>query len=161
MAASHAWQGAAPQTAGGGPTQAPACSLAAQGRLASIERQRREELLSNLSVGDVVSGRVSSLAGFGAFVDIGGANGLVHISEISHEMVNDPKEVLQIGQEVRVRVIKLDPDKERIGLSIKQLQPSPWDDIYSRLFAGQVVSATIVNVAPFGAFAASSRGWLV
>ncbi len=121
-------------------------------------RQRREELLSNLSVGDVVSGRVSSLAGFGAFVDIGGADGLVHISEISHEMVNDPKEVLQIGQEVRVRVIKLDPDKERIGLSIKQLQPSPWDDIYSRLFAGQVVSATIVNVAPFGAFARIEQG---
>jgi len=73
-------------------------------------------------------------------------------------MVNDPREALQIGQEVRVRVIKLDPDKERIGLSIKQLQPSPWDDIYSRLVAGQVVSATIVNVAPFGAFARIEQG---
>lgn len=121
-------------------------------------RQRREELLENLAVGDVVSGKVSSLAGFGAFVDIGGADGLVHISEISHEMVNDPKEVLKIGQEVRVRVIKLDPERERIGLSIKQLQPSPWDEIYTRLFAGQVVPATIVNVAPFGAFARIEAG---
>ncbi|MCB0253682.1 MAG: S1 RNA-binding domain-containing protein, partial [Anaerolineae bacterium] len=121
-------------------------------------RKRREELLANLSVGDVVSGKISSLAGFGAFVDIGGADGLVHISEISHEMVNDPKDALQVGEEVRVRVIKLDRERERIGLSIKQLLPSPWDDIYSRLFAGQVVSATIVNVAPFGAFARIEQG---
>lgn len=120
--------------------------------------QRRDELLANLAVGDVVSGKVSSLAGFGAFVDIGGADGLVHISEISHEVVNDPKEVLKIGQEVRVRVIKLDPERERIGLSIKQLQPSPWDEIYTRIFAGQIVSATIVNVAPFGAFARIETG---
>ena len=115
--------------------------------------QRRDDLLQTLSVGDVVSGKVTSLAGFGAFVDIGGADGLVHISEISHEAVSDPRKVLHIGQEVRVRVIKLDPERERIGLSIKQLQPSPWDDINSRLFAGQIVSATVVSVAPFGAFA--------
>lgn len=121
-------------------------------------RQRREDLMQNLSVGAVVSGKVSSLAAFGAFVDIGGADGLVHISEISHEMVNDPREALHIGQEVRVRVIKLDPERERIGLSIKQLQPSPWDDIYSRLTAGQIVTATVVNVAPFGAFVRIEAG---
>ena len=121
-------------------------------------QQRREELLETLNVGDIVSGKVSALTNFGAFIDIGGADGLLHVSQITDDHIADPSEVLEMGQEVRVKVLKLDRQRQRIGLGMKQLQPSPWDDIYSHLFAGQVIPVTIINIADFGAFARIGPG---
>jgi small subunit ribosomal protein S1 len=124
----------------------------------AYRQQRKAELLETLSIGDTVTGKVTSLKGFGAFVDIGGADGLVHVSEISHDRIEHPGEKLKIGQEVETRVVRLDPERKRIGLSVKVLAPSPWDNIHERYYPGQVVPATISNVVHFGAFAALEPG---
>ncbi len=86
----------------------------------------KDRLLDELEEGDVRTGRVTSLADFGAFVNIDGADGLVHLSEISWERIQHPNEVLKVGQEVKVKVISVDRDRKRIGLSIRQLQQDPW-----------------------------------
>jgi small subunit ribosomal protein S1 len=128
-----------------------------KGELA-YRRKRKKELLETLSVGDVVSGKVTSLKNFGAFVDIGGTDGLVHVSEIARERVKHPADRLKVGQELQVKVISLDTERNRIGLSIKRLLPDAWADIYERYYAGQVVEATITNVVDFGAFARLEAG---
>jgi small subunit ribosomal protein S1 len=89
-------------------------------------RQQKEQLLNELQKGDVRRGQVSSLCNFGAFIDLGGADGLVHLSELSWGRVSHPKEVLQVGDEVDVYILNVDREKRRIGLSIKRLQPEPW-----------------------------------
>jgi small subunit ribosomal protein S1 len=129
-------------------------------RLAVRERRRRrkEELLQTLAVGDVRTGRVAALYDFGAFVDIGGADGLVHRSEICHERIRHPRESLELGQEVEIRVVRLDHERQRIGLSIKQLQPDPWNGVTARYAVGQLVEATISNIVDFGAFAELEPG---
>ena len=113
----------------------------------------KERVLSQLQVGDVRTGRVTSLTKFGAFVNIDGADGLVHLSEISWEHIDKPEDVLQVGQEVQVKVISLDPERKRIGLSIRQLQEDPWKTKASSLRVGQLVRATITRLEKFGAFA--------
>ncbi|HUW10848.1 MAG TPA: S1 RNA-binding domain-containing protein, partial [Anaerolineae bacterium] len=119
---------------------------------------RREELLEQLAVGDVRTGKVTGLRDFGAFVDIGGADGLVHVSEISQQRTRHPREQLEIGQEVEVYILRLDRKRQRIGLSIKRLLPDPWKSIQSRYYPGQLVEATITNVVEFGAFAELEPG---
>ncbi len=113
----------------------------------------KDRLLDELREGAVKTGRVTSLADFGAFVNIDGADGLVHLSEISWERIEHPGEVLKVGQEVKVKVIAVDQERKRIGLSIRQLQPDPWVVKVSNLKEGQLVEGTITHLTKFGAFA--------
>lgn len=113
----------------------------------------KDRLLEELHEGDIRKGRVTSLADFGAFVNIDGADGLVHLSEVSWERIKHPKEVLHIGQEVDVKVISIDREKKRIGLSIRQLQEDPWVGKVAHLKEGMLVEGTITHIASFGAFA--------
>ncbi len=113
----------------------------------------KERLLDELSEGDVRTGRVTSLADFGAFVNIDGADGLVHLSEISWERIEHPREVLSVGQEVQVKVIGVDQERKRIGLSIRQLQEDPWVKNVENLKEGQLIEGTITHLTKFGAFA--------
>jgi small subunit ribosomal protein S1 len=115
-------------------------------------KAQKQRLLTELQPGDELSGHVNQLTNFGAFIDLGGADGLAHISELSWQRVNHPREVLSPGQEVKVKVVEIDRDRERIGLSIRQLQENPWDTIDQRYSLGQLVSGPVTNVTPFGAF---------
>jgi len=128
---------------------------------AAMQRWRqsqKERLLNELKPGDVVTGRVNQLTPFGAFIDLGGADGLAHISELSWQRVNHPREVLQPGQEVQVYVLEVDKERERIGLSMRRLQPDPWATIDQRYNLGQIVEGTVTNVAPFGVFVRVEEG---
>jgi small subunit ribosomal protein S1 len=113
----------------------------------------KDRLLDELQEGTIKTGRVTSLADFGAFVNVDGADGLVHLSEISWERIEHPSEVLKVGQEVRVKVIAVDQERKRIGLSIRQLLPDPWVVKVSNLKEGQLVEGTITHLTKFGAFA--------
>lgn len=113
----------------------------------------KERLISELAVGEIRSGHVISLADFGAFVDIGGADGLVHISEISWKRVGNPREVLKVGDEVQVKVLGVDPERNRISLSIRELETNPWDTIFDNYSEGQLVEGTVTKLTKFGAFA--------
>jgi small subunit ribosomal protein S1 len=117
------------------------------------KKLQKEKLLAELTEGEVREGRVISLADFGAFVDLGGADGLIHLSELSWKRVNHPREVLNIGNEVTVYVLNVDRERRRIGLSLKRLQPDPWslvDEVYT---VDQLVEGVITKLAKFGAFA--------
>ncbi|MEZ4735935.1 MAG: S1 RNA-binding domain-containing protein [Caldilineaceae bacterium] len=120
--------------------------------------QRREELFSTLKVGDILEGEVRNLRPFGAFVDIGGADGLLHVSEIGWTPINHPREALNVGDKIQVQVIRLDPKEQRIALSRKRALPNPWDSIEQRYHAGDVVQAIITRVVDFGAFAQLEPG---
>jgi small subunit ribosomal protein S1 len=124
-------------------------------RAASREQRekRKASLIDDLMVGQVLEGRVVSLEDFGAFVDIGGAEGLVHLTEISWKHVNHPREALTIGQPVRVEVISVDRERKRIGLSIKRQAADPWDEVATTYGTGQLVQATVTKLTKFGAFA--------
>jgi small subunit ribosomal protein S1 len=113
----------------------------------------KDRLLEELSEGDVRTGRVTSLADFGAFVNIEGADGLVHLSEISWDRIQHPNEVLKVGQEVKVKVISVDQERKRIGLSIRRLQKDPWIDRVEKLKEGMLIEGTITHLTKFGAFA--------
>jgi small subunit ribosomal protein S1 len=115
-------------------------------------KAQKNRLLTELQPGDVISGRVNQLTNFGAFIDLGGADGLAHISELSWQRVNHPREVLSPGQEVKVVVVEIDRERERIGLSLRRLQDNPWETIDQRYSLGQLVSGPVTNVTPFGAF---------
>src|SRR5438874_2247463 len=121
-------------------------------------QRRREELLDELKPGEVRRGVVSNLANFGAFVDLGGADGLVHISQLAWSRVNHPSEVLHIGQEVEVQVLSVDKDKKKIALSIKRAEVDPWTTVEQRYTPGQLVTGVITKIAPFGAFARIEDG---
>lgn len=116
-------------------------------------RTQKERLLDELQEGEVHKGRVSSLCDFGAFIDLGGADGLVHLSELSWGRVKHPSEVLKVGDEVDVYVLNVDRDRKRIGLSLKRLQPEPWSMVEEMYSVGQLVQGTITKLASFGAFA--------
>jgi small subunit ribosomal protein S1 len=124
-------------------------------RAASTETREslKERVIDELKEGEVRNGRVTSLAEFGAFVNINGADGLVHLSEISWDRINHPTEVLKVGQEVKVKVISIDREKKRIGLSIRQLQDDPWTQRTTKYQVGQLVEASITRLTKFGAFA--------
>ncbi|MEA3459180.1 MAG: S1 RNA-binding domain-containing protein [Chloroflexota bacterium] len=116
-------------------------------------REERERLLAELQEGDIRHGVVDSLCDFGAFVDIGGIDGLIHISELSWGHVSHPGEVLQMGDEVDVYVLSVDRAQGRIGLSLKRLQPEPWGQVEDKYSIGQLVKGIITNLTKFGAFA--------
>ena len=113
----------------------------------------KERVIDELEEGEIRTGRVTSLADFGAFVNINGADGLVHLSELSWEHINHPSEVLEVGQEIKVKVISIDEDRKRIGLSIRRLQDDPWEDQIAALTEGQLVEGKITRLTNFGAFA--------
>jgi len=113
----------------------------------------KERVIEGLEEGQVYTGRVTSVAEFGAFVNVNGADGLVHLSELSWERVTHPSEVLSVGQEVKVKVISVDKDKKRIGLSIRALQGDPWHQKAEHFKVGQLVEGTITRLTKFGAFA--------
>lgn len=111
-----------------------------------------KKIFSELAAGDVVEGKVARMTNFGAFVDLGGVDGLVHVSEISYDHVDKPSDVLKVGQDVKVKVLNVDPDRERISLSIKQTLPGPWDDIEDKAAEGTVLTGTVKRLTSFGAF---------
>jgi small subunit ribosomal protein S1 len=123
-----------------------------------VREGRKDELLSELREGVVREGLVSSICDFGAFIDIGGADGLVHLSELSWSRVKHPSEVLKVGDRVQVYVLNVDNERKRIALSIKRTQKEPWATIGDRYSLGQMVEATVTQLASFGAFARIEDG---
>ena len=116
------------------------------------QREHRKQLLDEIQVGDVRTGIVRSLSDFGVFVDLGGADGLVHISELAWFPVAHPSEVVKVGQEVEVKVLRIDKGRERIGLSLKRVQPDPWSRVEEDYKVGELVEAVVTRVVDFGAF---------
>jgi small subunit ribosomal protein S1 len=116
------------------------------------ERASRERRYSEVREGDVVQGTVRSMAEYGAFVDIGGVDGLLHVSDIAWSRVANPAEVLSIGQQIEVKVLKIDSEKKRISLGLKQLQPQPWDSVPGKYKTGDRVKGAVTRLAEFGAF---------
>ncbi len=121
-------------------------------------KEQKERLLRTLQPGDVCHGTVTNLMNFGAFVDLGGADGLVHVSEISWQRVRHPRDVLSVSQEVDVYVLNVDQERERIALSIKKLQPEPWSQVDQNYTVGDLIYGEITNVTDFGAFARLAEG---
>ena len=119
---------------------------------------KKEALLDNLSQGDILEGRVARIANFGAFIDLGGVDGLVHVSELSHNHVKTPDEVVQVGDNVKVKVRAVDREAERISLSIKDTLPSPFEQIESEFNVGDIVPGKVVRLAQFGAFVEIAAG---
>ena len=113
----------------------------------------KAKLIQDLEEGQIKRGTVTGISSFGAFVDIGGADGLIHISELSWSMVNTPEEVVRVGQELDVYVLRVDAESKKIALSLRRLQPEPWETIHERFNIGDVVSATVTKLTNFGAFA--------
>ena len=118
----------------------------------------KEKLIEELTEGEVRKGRVSSICDFGAFVDIGGADGLVHLSELSWSRVRHPSEVLKVGEEVEVYVLGINAEEKKIALSIKRTQPEPWSRVATSYEVGQLVKGTVTQLANFGAFARIEDG---
>ncbi len=116
------------------------------------ERASKERRFSELKEGDTVQGEVRSLTDYGAFVDIGGSDALLHVGEISWQRVNKPSDVLSTGQQIEARIIKIDPDKHRIAISMKQLLPHPWDAVAGKYTAGERVHGTVTRLTDYGAF---------
>jgi small subunit ribosomal protein S1 len=114
--------------------------------------RQRGELFEKLKIGDEIQGKVSGLTTYGAFVNLGAADGLIHISELSWDRVANVADVLQVGQDVRVKVIKLDPDTSRISLSLRQLGQDPWDHIEKRFPPGAIVEGEVTKIKKYGAF---------
>jgi len=119
---------------------------------------RKEVLLSELKEGDVREGVVSGLCDFGAFVDLGGVDGLIHISELAWHRVRHPNEVVNVGDKVKTYILHLDDSGKRIGLSLKPVQPNPWALVSEMYHIGQLVEGTVSRVEPFGAFVSLEPG---
>ena len=113
---------------------------------------KKSETLESLEVGQVIEGTVQRLTDFGAFVDIGGVDGLVHISEMAHSRVEKPSDVVTEGDRVKVKVLGLDLDNEKVKLSIKETQPGPWETIEGKIQPGDVIEGTVKRLVTFGAF---------
>ncbi|MHD0397668.1 30S ribosomal protein S1 [Staphylococcus simulans] len=128
----------------------------------AVEQERNEakkaELLESLNEGDVIEGTIARLTNFGAFVDIGGVDGLVHVSELSHEHVDKPEDVVSVGEKVNVKVKSVERDSERISLSIKDTLPSPFESIKGEIHADSVIEGRVVRLTDFGAFVEIAAG---
>lgn len=122
------------------------------------QEKKKKELLQSLEVGQVVDGTVQRITDFGAFVDIGGVDGLVHISELSHTHVDKVSDVLEEGQEIKVEILSVDEENERISLSYKNTLPGPWEGIEERIKPGDVVEGTVKRIVDFGAFVEIEKG---
>lgn len=134
-----------------------------QNRLVFSERATMADMppsaiLSSLKPGDLCHGTVTNLTSFGAFVDLGGVEGLIHISELSWDRVRNPGDVLQPGQEVKVHVLGVNPEEGRIALSLKRLRPNPWLEVEARYHVGQLLEGMVTNVVSFGAFVRIEEG---
>ena len=119
---------------------------------------KKASLLDSLNEGDVIKGKVARLTNFGAFVDIGGVDGLVHVSELSHEHVQSPEDVVSVGQEVDVKVKSVEKDSERISLSIKDTLPTPFENIKGKFHENDVIEGKVIRLANFGAFVEIAPG---
>jgi len=127
-------------------------------RATQVDIGHRDQVLTSLEPGDVCKGRVTNFCSFGAFVDLGGFEGLIHISELSWGRVGHPRDVLTPGQTVTVYVLNVEPERERVGLSIKRLQPNPWEAVFDRFRVGQLVEGIVTHVVDFGAFIQMEEG---
>jgi small subunit ribosomal protein S1 len=127
-------------------------------RAALFEPGRRMQLLNNLQPADRTLGKVTNITDFGVFVDLGGLEGLIHVSELSWGRVRHPAEVVNIGDEIEVFVISIDQERQRIALSLKRMNQNPWETAGERYHSGQEVEAVITSVMPFGAFARLEEG---
>ncbi len=127
-------------------------------RAAQARPGSRHQVLGSLNPGDVVTGFITNLCDFGAFVDLGGVEGLIHVSEVSWNRVAHPRDVLCCQQQVEVAVISVDPDHARVALSLKRLCPDPWADVETRFQIGETIEGTITNVVHFGAFVCLADG---
>ena len=112
----------------------------------------RAEVFGKLAVGDVVTGKVARITSFGAFIDLGGVDGLVHLTELSHERNVSPKSVVTVGEEVEVKILDLNEEEGRVSLSLKATTPGPWDGVEQKLAKGDVVEGTVKRLTDFGAF---------
>lgn len=119
---------------------------------------KKQEILSNLTEGQEIEGKVQRLTPFGAFVDLGGIDGLVHISEMAWYHVEQPSDVVQEGEVVKVKVLKVDPQNERISLSMKAAQPGPWETISEKVSVGDIITGTVQRLVGFGAFVEIAPG---
>lgn len=122
------------------------------------EEKRKQDLLENLKEGDILTGRISGLRDFGVFVDLGGADGLVHISELAWHRIDHPREVVKVGDEIKVVVLKLDREEQRISLSHKNVIANPWDSVEERYHVNQLVEGKITRILDYGAFAEIEPG---
>jgi small subunit ribosomal protein S1 len=127
--------------------------LSERGALQEWRTQQKDRLLSELEEGEIRKGRISSIRNFGVFVDLGGADGLVHLSEISWDRTKSPEELFKLGDEVDVYVMKVDNERKKIALSIRRAQPAHWDGIVDKYQVGEVVPGIVTKLATFGAFA--------
>jgi small subunit ribosomal protein S1 len=127
-------------------------------RAARADAGRRTELFSSLQQGEIVSGEVTNITDFGAFIDLGGVEGLIHISELSWGRVVHPSHILQLGQRIEVQVIDILPERCRIALSLKRLQPNPWEFVGTHYSTNDIVPATVTSVVSFGVFAKLEEG---
>jgi small subunit ribosomal protein S1 len=115
--------------------------------------EQRAKLIADLDEGEIRKGKVTGISSFGAFVDLGGADGLIHVSELSWNQVRSPEEIVSIGDEIDVYVLKIDTENKKIALSLRRLQPEPWQNISERHQVGDLVDATVTKLTNFGAFA--------
>jgi small subunit ribosomal protein S1 len=130
-------------------------------RRAVLEEERKEErerILTSLEEGMIVRGTVSNLVDFGAFVDLEGIDGLIHISELSWQHVDHPSEVVEVGEEVEVKVLEVDRDRERISLGLKQTRKDPWQEIVERVTVGEKIHGRVTKLVSFGAFVEVAEG---
>lgn len=132
--------------------------LSRRAHLEEALAEERTEFLDNLHEGEIRDGTVSSVVNFGAFVDLGGMDGLVHVSELSWQHVNHPSELVKVGDEVKVKVLEVDRDRERISLSIRQTTDDPWDVFSTHNEVGDVVDGQVTKTVPFGAFVSVADG---
>jgi small subunit ribosomal protein S1 len=127
-------------------------------RAARADAGRRTELFSSLKIGDITTGEVTNITDFGVFIDLGGVEGLIHISELSWGRVVHPAQILQLKQKVEVQVLDILPERCRIALSLKRLKPNPWESVARCYAVNDIVPATITSVASFGVFARLEEG---
>jgi small subunit ribosomal protein S1 len=132
--------------------------LSRRAYLEEAQAEQRQAFLSDLQPGDVRRGVVSSVVNFGAFVDLGGMDGLVHVSELSWQHVSHPGEVVSVGDEVSVRVLEVDRDRERISLSIRQTREDPWEEFSRDIQIGQIIDGAVTKTVPFGSFVSVGEG---
>jgi small subunit ribosomal protein S1 len=127
--------------------------LSERAALRELRKEQKERLLQDLKEGTVLTGTVTSVADFGAFVDLGGMDGMIHLSELSWTKIAHPSDLLKVGDKIEVQVLGVDRDRERIALSLKRRQPEPWSTVEERYKVGQLINGTITKLASFGAFA--------
>jgi small subunit ribosomal protein S1 len=132
--------------------------LSRRAHLEEALAEERTEFLDNLEEGEIREGTVSSVVNFGAFVDLGGMDGLVHVSELSWQHVNHPGEMVKVGDKVKIKVLEVDRDRERISLSMRQTTSDPWDVFTNEHQEGDIVEGTVTKTVPFGAFVAVADG---